>query len=84
MTDFPTKTPTPTPSLDQAPTRPVTQSVTFGGLAILAAPLVAQAFGLEPDQFANGLDALIQLAGLGLAIFGRFRVGDLHWPWQRA
>jgi hypothetical protein len=78
MTDFSTTTPVPA-----GPTKPVTQSLTFGGLAVVAAPLVASVLGLDPDQVAHGIDGAVQLMGLGMAVYGRYRIGDLHWPWAK-
>ena len=74
----------PSPTDPNSGARPVFDSLTIRGILVALAPVLAGAVGLDPSQFVTGADALIQLVGLGLAIWGRLRVGDLHWPWGGA
>lgn len=75
----------PSPSAPQSgASRPMLDSLTLRGILVAAAPVVAGWLGLDPSQLIAGADSAIQLVGLGLAVWGRWRVGDLHWPWSRA
>lgn len=73
----------PTQGLTVPTSKSVAASATYQGLALVLLPMVASAVGLDPDQLAKGVDAAVQLAGVGLAIYGRWRAGGLHLPWQQ-
>ena len=60
------------------PTKPVTKSLTFGGLALMLVGWLIP-YLISDAELASDL---VEAIGLLIATVGRMRIGDLHWPWQ--
>lgn len=63
-----------------APSRSASDSLTMRAILSAAVPALATALGGTQDQWAAAIAGVWALVSLTVALYGRWRVGDLHLP----